>query len=266
MKIKNSFLLLLILLISLSLFSCGKKEEKEIQIDIIEETDKGEIENSYSVSNYESDKDIVIAFFQEYIPSLSAYSYTYYAETVAKIGFINYTQKTDATKAIKGSEAYSYVNTSSTLVKKVIEAYFNGENASYKEDKKDIVNLTIDEYKEEFGYSPLDNLFSGLLINNETIVSVTKLENDNYRYEIVLDNELSSRALAIESKRFGDLKDLPVFLNISLILEINEDFYPLSLSADFSYKANRGVELNCRQLIEFKFTSISQNIVIPTIN
>ena len=231
------------------------------------EDKQDEKKDIFLISNYNDNKEIIVDFFTKYLSSLDSYYFKYTATTKAKVFLFNYTQDTTATKIYTKDGSYINVSTSGFKSKDLV-ALFNQDNIQYKENKNDIQNVSYEQYISGFGYTPLEHLFFGIIVNNETLKSVTlkNQEDNHYTYEFVLDYLTSTKPFCVEAKKMGDLSDEPTFSkDITMTITITEDFTPIAFTANFEYKANTMGGVNCSQEIDGTFLAINKTIILPNI-
>ncbi len=200
---------------------------------------------------------------------LTSYELSTTGETVAKKGIITYTQKIENTHIKHGDEYFQQSVSSSSLVNMSHQVFVKGENAAYRNATSgDISTATKAEYKSVYGVSPDDSAIGGYIFNAETI-TYAELASDNgdgtltYRY--VLDGETAGANAKLQMKEFGGLSGYPEFSSLTLLLTINEDWTPVSISTTAEYTITKSVlgEMSCTQNLTSVYSNVNGDVTIP---
>ena len=245
-------LVVLLFIISISLSSCGKKIKTNSiisystsRIDDIEEKD-------YNVDKYEINE--IPFLFLERLSSLDNYRKETSGETVAK-GLFKYTQVIDNKYYSFNGEKHLITKSDSDLIHLYHEAFFTDSNVRYKDkNNTDFKDLTIDEYRENYGFLPYEYGIEGFILSNESIISIEKISNDEYQYKLTINGEIGSERVKIQMKKFGGFTSDPVFNSLVFIINIEKDFKPITIDVMSNYDVDYPIlgVMNCTQ--EYRVT------------
>ena len=251
---KVSYIFLILILVFL--FSCQEKTDN-IESPTIDEIIKREDlkEEDFDVNKYENN-DIPFIFLEK-LSRLRNYEKETIGETTAK-ALITYTQKINNLYVSINEEKHLITRSNSLLVNVYHEAYFDNDGVRYKEkENSDFVKISTDEYIDIYGYLPDSYMLEGFVLSSESVISITKLDSDYYKYEIVLNGEIGSSALKKQMVKYGDLSANPVFSSVVITITIKEDFTPITieLSSDYQVEYNVLGKVNCHQnyIVTYKF-------------
>lgn len=239
---KKVLICLFVILLSLFLLSCKKKEALE-----------KEEEQSYDYTSLKDEDFIVSNFtleeipfvFMERVERLSSYTKELKGETVAK-KVIKYTQEIEST--FSKDEMHIVTISNSFLVKDYHEAYFGGDLVRYREDSSsEFIESRMDEYLNIFGTLPYGYSIEGFVLSKESILSIEMKEINTYH--LVLDNVIGTNNVKIQMKKHGGLNDYPSFTLIEIDLVIEDDFSPVKIILHLEYDVNMNVlgKVSCVQ-------------------
>ena len=207
--------------------------------------------------------------FVSKLESYSSYKAVTSGVTKATVIGITTDQSIEVT-AIKGE--YSYLNNGShsNLVNTVHKAYFHNQKACFRDsDKGDYTLDTMVSYLETYGVDPFGHALEGYKIEEEDILSVTKVESQlDHKFKISFNTETCTAAVGKQMKKFGDLKDVPAFSRIDITVTLKNDFTPVQLELDSEYKAKKAVlfinvDTDCHQTYTVTYGNIGEAIEIP---
>lgn len=179
-------------------------------------------------------------------------------ESVAKKGFIKYTQKTSGTYVKRSGKHYSSSVSNSTFVNVNNEAVECGDFVFSRRDGGSVKKSTVEEYASQMGITPSKPL-SAHIYNDDTISSITRAVNDDdtVTLYVKLKKEEAHKLCRYQMKNFGGLEDYPVFLeDTAVTLVITKDFLPLTLSYASKYTVSVAVlgSLTCNETYKTAFS------------
>lgn len=183
--------------------------------------------------------------------------------TVAKIGFIKYTQKISSLTVFSGKDFYNTSLSDSAIVHSSHEVRarngvltVTGENAPYTEDS----------YRAAFGIVPSDALLCRFVVNEDTLLSAEKIgqEGDVLTYRFVL-SPAAAEGIRNQMQKFGGLKKLPVFHTIEITLQLKNDWTPLSTDLYAVYDIVLPVlgATTCTEQLHHEYTSYGKAEMLP---
>ena len=216
------------------------------------------------------DAETVIYAVVGKIKSYSTYTTRSTGSSVAKKGFITYTQNTECTKVKNGDEYYTDSVSNSTLVNTRHEVMVKNGKAAYRNNSGTIDTATYDDYLDIYGVTP-DKTISGHVFNHDSIryAVLEKAEGDTYTYKIVLDKDLAHALIVKQMKMVGGLDGYPVFTkDTEATLVIKKDFTPVSYSYHSSYNISIAVlgDVGCTEENIVYFENINKEVTLPDAN
>ncbi|MBO4667156.1 MAG: hypothetical protein J5666_03400 [Bacilli bacterium] len=236
---KKIMMILVCLGMVLVLSSCKKEEEKPDvnKQDVIVNNDITKLED-LTDSDFDITKwslvDIPYVFLER-LSRLTNYKKETKGATIAK-AIIKYTQTIDDVFINTESEKHLITKSSSLLVKVYHEAYFN-DVVSYRDSEKDeFSSLSIEEYEATYGYLPYGYYLEGFVLNKDSVLSVTKIEDN--KYELTLDGEVGGSHRKTQMIKYGSLNGTPTFISVKIIITINNDFTPVTVEVSCVYDVN----------------------------
>lgn len=246
--------------------SCSQtgKDKKREDEPIPEEEEIVVIDEKLKVSDLKEETyNLFPYYYMHRLQSYSSYKAVTKGSTVATVLFIDTTQSIDVT-VIKEKE-YSYLmnESHSDLVNTVHKAYFHNDKVAYS-GGSDYKLVTLEEYLNTFGTYPFDKGIEGYKINKNTIKEVTKVGTN--KFKLVLDPETSTNNVKIQMREFGSLDAYPSFSKIEITMTVEDDFAPISLELESSYKATKVVQTSCTQKYTVTYNDYNQNIEIPDLD
>ena len=264
---KNIYVLSLLSLLVLT--GCGGSQEEKSRITG-ESTSVASTSTDDTKTAEKLDGDELKTFPSIFISKLNEYK-TYKAvskgQTESVVIGMTVVQSIDVV-VIKSDYSYLLNESHSSMVNTEHTAYFHSLEAVYKDKDKEFAVSSIDEYLSVYGTYPFDNAIEGYIINNDSVVSVTKekVEN-NYCFTLTLDKEKATNNVKIQMKKFGGLDDYPVFKeDVVLKITVQNDFSPVSLSLSSSYTAKLFLESDCKQNYSVTYSNFNEELEVPGLN
>lgn len=105
--------------------------------------------------------------------------------------------------------------------------YLSNNEIKYTDSEKndDLIRTSLNEYLDEYGKVPLQDLFFNYIINEETIINSKKSQEDNlYILDLELDNINAVKKITKQMKVFGKLEEEPSFTSVKLSIYYDEKF------------------------------------------
>ncbi len=250
-------LIFIILLFPLFLISCSSGEKPEITNDEINDVinnkngkDDAEIELK-KVSEYDNNIEII----NEYSKRLKALAkFKQIAEGKADSFIVTQNIYSSLSKDENGFVIYNTSN--SNMKDQYHEAIFN-DKITYKNDKEDeFQEITLEDYKKEYGITPYDTTFFDCIINENTVSKIEKeIVEDNYKFVLDLNVETdTAKYLQLQMKKLGDLGDYPKFKSIKLTIIMDNDFKPVSGKIEAEYDIKWGwFNISFNQILDVKY-------------
>lgn len=213
------------------------------------------------------DAETVIYAVVGKIKSYSTFTTKSTGTSVAKKGFITYTQNTECTKVKNGDEYYTDSVSNSTLVNTRHEVMVKNGKAAYRNNSGTIDTATYDDYQAIYGVTP-DKTISGHVFNHDSIryATLEKTENDTYTYKIVLDKDAAHALIVKQMKMVGGLDGYPIFTkDTEATLVIKKDFTPVSYSYHSAYNISIAVlgEVGCTEENTVYFENFDKEVTLP---
>ncbi|MBO7078782.1 MAG: hypothetical protein J6W64_03120 [Bacilli bacterium] len=231
-----SLALIVVIFTLASLSGCKSKKST-----IYNDTDK----EGHSYINLK-DEDFIVDNFEigeipyVFIEKLSRIS-NYEKENIGQTNtkkIIDYTQSIHDVYTSTDKEKHLITRSTSTLVKLYHEAYYKDDIVSYRDKEKDeFVDVSTEEYKSIYGFLPYDKLLEGFILNDETIISVEKVED--YKYKVSIDGEKAGAYVKIQMKKHGSLSDYPTFYKVEITISMKDDFSPIDISLHSEYQITK---------------------------
>ena len=201
------------------------------------------------------------------IMNYNSYQVDVNGKVEAKKGFIKNNQ--DLTNLIikNGKDNY-YYSLSNSIIKSEHTAFFRDNKVVYKMNNEDNNFVNLNEYIERFKVIPMKNVF-GYILNNESILSSSLIDNQDglYHLKYVLDPVKAMTLIVKQTKEFGDLKELPKFNSVEIIVAMKEDYTPVSISTVSSYDISISIlgDFHCVQSVKYEYSKFNEEIDIPNI-
>ena len=213
------------------------------------------------------DAETVIYAVVGKIKSYSTFTTKSAGTSVAKKGFITYTQKTECTKVKNGDEYYTDSASNSTLVNTRHEVMVKNGKVAYRNNSGTIDTATYDDYLAIYGVTP-DKTISGHVFNHDSVryATLEKTEGDTYTYKIVLDKDTANALIVKQMKMLGGLDGYPVFTkDTEATLVIKKDFTPISYSYRSAYNISIAVlgEVGCNEENTVYFDNFDKEVTLP---
>ena len=213
---------LLMILVCLFLIGCKKQElEREEEKDKSYQDLK---EEDFDVSKYALEE--IPYVFVEKLSRLDNYTKHTVGNTVAT-KIISYNQEIDNVYTADNNSKHLLTKSTSSLVKVYHEAYFKDDIIEYKEKEKDeFIEISYDDYLAMYGYLPYGYNLEGFDLSKDSIIEISKVED---KYHLVLNGEIGSNNVKIQMKKFGNLKDYPVFSKVEMDIKMKDEFSPIEI-------------------------------------
>ena len=230
----------------LPLFGCGG--EKEIEYPEEETAEKFSGTAEYVPISEVTEGKIAAYIFMDKFLDLNEYTAVQEGVTYATVLLVTTEQSVYSKKIKKGDEMYFYTDSSSSLAKTQHTARFSGDTVSFIEDGE-IKTADISEYGGEYGITFRDRLIEGFVVNDKTVLSSGKTEEDgNYKITLELDGNIGGYYVRTQMKKIGGLNTYPVFKSVRIILTLDEEYFPLKIKLVAKYSAKKGViNASCEQ-------------------
>ncbi len=266
MKKNKIVALLLVLAIACCAFSAVACNDEKVTVPAAvagKDTEVSSLKNA--PDSY--DAETVIYAVVGKIKSYSTFTTKSTGTSVAKKGFITYTQNTECTKVKNGDEYYTDSVSNSTLVNTRHEVMVKNGKAAYRNNSGTIDTATYDDYQAIYGVTP-DKTISGHVFNHDSIryATLEKTENDTYTYKIVLDKDAAHALIVKQMKMVGGLDGYPVFAkDTEATLVIKKDFTPVSYSYRSAYNISIAVlgEVGCTEENTVYFENFDKEVTLP---
>lgn len=251
---------IIILLFIFVLQSCGKKADEKIinSKDNIEDNIYSNLsDNEFNINNFDNNEIPLVLV--EKISRLTNYQKESIGLTQAKV-IITYNQNIHDILVVNDEEKHLITRSTSSLVKVFLEAYFNNNMVSYREKESDeFVDVTLEEYLNIYGTTPLEKTLEGFVLSKDNIISVEKMDCSDdglYGYRITINGEVGSAGIKTQMKKCGNLDDYPEFSSVIFTITIKEDFTPVKIIQESDYIVKYPVlgKCNCHQNIEITYT------------
>lgn len=250
-------LLLLILLFPLFLVSCSGDEDKvEISNDEIDDVinNKSKNEDSETELKKVSEYDNHIEALNEFNTRLKSLpEFKQIAEGKTETSFVTQTIYSSLEK--NGNE-YIIYNTSDSFMKTQYHEVIFNDKITYRNKKNDeFTEITLTDYKTEYGVTPYDKTVYDCIINENTVSKVEReLEEDNYKYTVELNvNTDTAKYLQVQMKKLGNLDDYPKFESIKLTIVMDNDFKPIKGKIEASYEIKYIFTMSCHQVLDVRY-------------
>ena len=253
---KKIFTIILSLTIIISLFGCKKSDITTTQDETVTFLTTKESPRKYDYlkdSDFDIDKyDIydIPLIYMEKIYRLKNYKRELTGSTVGKL-LITYTQSIDEVFINTDNEKHIITNSKSSLVNVYVDAYFLTDRVKIKEKESDeYKEISYSEYEDKYIVFPFSATIENLELTKESIISIEKIDDNSYKYHMVIDAESScSTKLKKQMKNVGGLKDYPTFTNIEITLLLNKDFSPIEVNFSSNYTVTKAIigKINCKQ-------------------
>lgn len=158
-------------------------------------------------------------------------------KTVASLG---YEQEIKSVLTYSDGVWFSDYSSISALVKLYHKAYLSGKSTVYKHSDEKSKTAPVADYRTEFGVAPGDGVLGGYELKKEYVSSAlyTKYGSGATEIRVVIDGERAATQMKIQMKKFGCLKELPVFFELSFVVycENGEDISAYSTQAKYDIK------------------------------
>ena len=254
--------------------ACGSEAESSLSREVISSSSR-EVSSSVEVSTtslvpgdylHNLKEEDYKTFCTFYFAKLNQYR-TYKTITEGKTKASIVTQPIYS-EVIKNEYSYMTNESHSSFADTDHKAYYYNNKVVHKDYGEDDWTISSQEdYLNKYGFYPFDQLIEGYLVKEETILSVSITpKDDNYKVVIKLDPETSTNNVKIQMKQFGDLGSYPEFQEVKLTLNLKDDYTPITIDADTSYKVKKGI-LNpkCSQTYTVTFSNFDEEIEIPNL-
>lgn len=219
--------------------------------DVPDNDDNKNNDSSDIVVNNLDAKALIIAYMKK-LNNIDFYESSTTGQTKAKKGFITYNQDI-VSKTIKNNDQYYYEsNSKSAFVNLTHKAYFSLDKVRYMHNSDEVKEITMDEYRDNYGFTPCEESIGGYIVNEDTIISCQSEKiNGNVLIKFQLDSVKSAKNMQVQMKEFGSLSNLPTFNSISFELTLDSEEQPISLFNTAEYKISVALlgEMNCVQNI-----------------
>lgn len=263
---------LIILLSSLIITSCGQtislSREEESDSPKEEEIVPNEDVKQKSVSELTEDEYIYFpVLYLNKLDSLKSYKAVTTGSTKSTVLFINVNQEINTT-VIKGEYLYQHNSSYSSVYSSEHEAFYHEGKALYKNKGEEEYSISsLKDYLDKYGTYPFNNTIEGYKISKDSIVNITKEENDedNYQFKLVFNVENATNNVRIQMKEFGQLDDYPVFDSVEIAITVKNDFTPIRLDLESKYTAKKVTNSSCHQTYTVTYSNINEEIEIPNI-
>lgn len=232
-----------------------QKEDKEKEPEIIDDPVEPE-PVIVNVSNTEDNMEVLRLYLDNY-SKLPDFEINESGSTTAKKLFISYEQKTTSKTTKENNNYYYQCDTNSTFVNKHHEAIYEADKVKYKNNDEEFIETTFVEYKKAYGISPKDYAIYGFIINENTVLEITREQVDDlFVFVIKIDGEKAGTNCKIQMKEYGDLSKYPVFEEVSITLKITNDFIPKEIIYEAKYKIDAAFlgEMVCSQKMISTYT------------
>lgn len=191
-------------------------------------------------------------------------------EVISKVLFANYKQETKETLLKNNDKFYNYVNTSSTFVKLIHQAFYYNGKVIYQNDSNDYIVESSDKYDDIYGFSP-NKLLSGQVFNDDSIIetSFEGYDDNKYTLKIILDKDYANVLIKKRMKEFGSLNNLPEFIeNTTFTLVIDNNYLPITYNYVSKYKVEMPIlgKITCIENNKAKYSSFNENVDIEQEN
>ena len=167
----------------------------------------------------------------------SSYRTVTEGKTVASLG---YEQEIKSVLTYSGGVWFSDYSSTSSLVKLYHKAYLSGKSTVYKHSDEKSKTSPVADYRTEFGVAPGDGCLGGYELKEEYVLSALykKYGRGATELRVVVDGERAAAKMKVQMKKFGGLKDLPVFSELSFVVycENGEDISAYSTYAKYDIK------------------------------
>lgn len=190
-------------------------------------------------------------------------------KTVASIG---YEQEIKSALTYCDGVWFSDYSSLSTFVKLYHKAYLSGESTVYKHSDEKSKTSSVSEYRAEFGVAPGDGILGGYDLQKDYVLSAsyTKYGNGAVEIHIAVDGERAATQMKIQMKKFGSLKELPVFSELSFVVycENGNDISAYSTQAKYDIKKAMGIlgvlNMTCDMNMSTDISDFDGELVVPT--
>lgn len=195
--------------------------------------------------------------FGKYVSALSGaekYRFAAHGETHSKVAFINYSQPIDESLVKDGDKYILTVESNSAFVKASQYAEFYSDKVLLKSSRDaEYEECSYDDYRSVYGFTPSDPLIAGFFATDCETVSE---DSEKTVYKFVIDGNKYGQAMKKRMKKFGDLKDMPDFKSVEIVLTVDGGGMPQSVVLDSRYTVSvlffNNVE--CEQHYELTYT------------
>ena len=273
-------ILLLSALTLLSCVSCGSEEESSLSREVISSSEATTSSEAVSSESTSADTSLEPG---DYLHNLKEEDYkTFYTYYFAKLNqyrtFKTVTEgKTKASivtqpihsEVIKSEYSYMSNESHSSFADTEHYAYYHGGKVVHKDYGEEEWTVSSQEdYLNKYGFYPFDQLIEGYIVKNETLLEVSISPKEDY-YEVIikLDPNTSTTNVKIQMKEFGGLGSYPEFQEVKLTLNLKDDYTPITIVADTTYKVKKGI-LNpkCSQEYTVTFSNFDEEIEVPNLD
>lgn len=218
-------------------------------------TERSRIESTDLKPSEIEDAKVVAYVFMGKMQQLENWSFVETGSTKAKKGIISYTQNISAETYRSGEEYYNTSLSDSLIVHSSHRAYFKGDKVICGDEKEE---MSLAEYKETYGVSPLDVALCGYILNDKTLEKAEKIgeEEGILSYRFTLSGNAGAEYVRRQMQAMGDLDGLPEMMNVTLVLKINDDWTPAFAEVYAEYNISIPVlgKLSCTQELFLTYT------------
>ncbi len=220
-------------------------------------------------------ENAIYAFLQKQ-SELQSYVITTEGEAIADIA--GYKQEIHNTTYKNGSDFLNQAQSDSMLVKMKHQSFSKDGKVVYRDSFDGELSVAEkSDYVKVYGFTADDVTLGGYIINAKTLryATLEKTEGDTLTYYMRLagDRSLTSgtatesatTGVALQSKAYGGLDNLPAFSDVDIHLTVKKDWTPVSYSSECSYDCKKVLNMSITQTLECTYSKVNETVEIPNV-
>lgn len=229
---KKIFLLLILLMVSFLLLSCKDDEQNQVVVPTVEnnylEKPNGDVTPyDYSVlENIKIAEGVIIN--NPYFKTITT------GKALTDIAIITNEQSVYSEKIVFNDEILYFSVTTSKYKNEAVKRHYLSDKVLMQQGEiiawnsvdwnGEISEHSYDYIKDNIGYIP--NILTGYIINEESIIETSVIENTNYFYtaKIILNPSIACAVTQKEIKYNSGALELPKYEYVELIVHMNENW------------------------------------------